>query len=131
VFQSHSSPIAEATVIWTPSGLTSVTAGLSHHIEDANEQSHTGYNYTQAHIVVDHEYLRNVLLSGQVWIANANYLSSNDQQTLYGVDAGATYLLNRSLRLSFSYDYSVSRSSGSSNINYDRNLMLVRLKVAM
>jgi hypothetical protein len=130
-FEDHSSPVFEATAIWTPTGLTTVTAQLLRRIEDANENVQTGYTFTQGRLVVDHEYLRNVLLQGRAWIANADYLQTSDQQTLYGAGASATYLLNRNLTLSASYDFTKLHESGPLASSYNRNIVFIQLKAAL
>ena len=42
--------------------MTTVTATLTRSIEDAAQEGIVGYTYTRARLVLDHEYLRNVLL---------------------------------------------------------------------
>jgi hypothetical protein len=130
-FSNHSSPIVEGTAIWTPTGLTTVTATVLRRIEDANELVQTGYTFSQARLVVDHEYLRNVLLQGRVWVEHAAYLGSSNQQTIYGAGASVTHLLTRNLRLVATYDNSSSRMSGDMANNYARNVVLISLRLAI
>jgi hypothetical protein len=130
-FQNHAAPVLEGTFIWTPTGLTTVTASVLRRIEDANESIQTGYTYTQASLVVDHEYLRNVLLQGRVWVDNANYLQTNDTQTLYGIGMSVTYILNRNLRLTASYDFTGAVQNAPLASDYNRNVFLLQLKVAI
>lgn len=130
-FQNHSSPVLEATVIWTPTGLTTVSATATRRIEDANESINFGYTYTQARLVVDHEYLRNVLLQGRTWIAHANFLQTNDEETFYGIGAGATYLVNRNVRLSLNYDFVAARQNTGVSSSYNRSLILLQAKLAI
>jgi len=130
-FQNHSSPIFEGTIIWTPTGLTTLTLSVLRRIEDANEAIQTGYTYTQAGLVVDHEYQRNILLQGRFSIQNANYIQSHTTQTLYDTGASATYVLNRNLRLSASYDFIAAQQQLPFSSNYTRNIVLLQLKVAI
>lgn len=108
-----------------------MTASVLRRIEDANELIQTGYTYTQASLVVDHEYLRNVLLQGRVWVDNANYLQTNDTQTLYGIGMSVTYILNRNLRLTASYDFTGAVQNAPLASDYNRNVFLLQLKVAI
>jgi hypothetical protein len=130
-FENQSSPIVEGTAIWTPTGLTTFTATVLRRIEDANELAQTGYTLSQARFVVDHEYLRNVLLQGRGWVETAAYLGTSNQQTIYGAGASASYLLNRNLRLVGTYDYSSSEMSGSPSTHYALNVILISLRFAM
>jgi hypothetical protein len=133
-FQNRSAPIAEAGVVWNPTGLTTVTGRFIHTIEDSGDQFVSGYNYTSAQLVVDHEYLRNVLLRGYVGYQNANYNGVNASQNFYLAGASVYWLLNRSLRLGLSYDFinqtGVSNGFGSpvTGGTYNQNIGLVSLR---
>lgn len=129
-YKSHSAPIVEASVIWSASGLTTVTGSAIYRIEDANEDAYVGYQYTQARLAVDHEYLRNVLLHGHVSVQNANYFQSPTQQTLYNVGGGITWLINRNMRLTASYDFSDVRQNTAPG-NYIRNVALLRIRFGL
>ena len=113
-FKARTSPIAEATVIWTPTELTTVTGRFLYSIEDPTEQSTQGYDYTSAHIIVDHEYLRNVLLRGYVGLQRADYVGVNYNQMLYQAGAGATWLINRNVNVALTYDF--TDRQGSKNV---------------
>ncbi len=114
-FKSRTAPVVEAGVIWTPTGLTTVTGTVSRTIEDPAAEGTEGYVYTNANIVVDHEYLRNVLLQGRVGFQAADFLGGGSQNS-YSVGGGVTWLLNRHMRLSANYDYVDQRgSSGGTN----------------
>ena len=72
-YSTHQAPIAEAAVIWSPSGLTTFTATLTRGIEDAAQESIAGYTYTGAKLAVDHEYRRNWLLHASAGVQQAVY----------------------------------------------------------
>jgi len=103
-FATRVAPIAQGTVIWTPTGLTTVTASVLRTLQDPTEEGTSGYTYTRAQARVDHEYLRDVLLDGEVGIQNAAY-QTGATQTEYAGRGGITWLLNRNLHLSLSYQY--------------------------
>jgi hypothetical protein len=111
-FKTHTAPIAEANVIWSPTGLTTVTGVLARVIEDPSSEDASGYVYTTAHLIVDHEYLRNVLLQGRMGVQAAQYLQGSTQ-TSFTFGAGVNWLMNRKMRLSVDYDF-VKQSGGSS-----------------
>lgn len=48
---AHQAPIAEAAVIWSPSGMTTITGKLIRSIEDAAQEGVAGYTYTGARLV--------------------------------------------------------------------------------
>lgn len=89
-YHAHGAPAAEADVTWSPSGLTTVTGTLSRTIEDAAQEGVAGYTSTTARLVVDHEYLRNVLLNGFASVQHAAFLQGGGTQTLYSLGGGVT-----------------------------------------
>ena len=66
--------------------MTTVTATLTRSMEDAAQETVAGYTYTSARLVVDHEYLRNVLLQASVGVQRADFLQGGGHQT--GFSAG-------------------------------------------
>jgi hypothetical protein len=113
-FPSHTAPVIEASVIWTPTGLTTVTGTLSREIEDPQSAGTNGYVLTSARGVVDHELKRNILLQVRGGVQNAVYLQTGGgTQTSLSFGAGVTWLINRNVRLSLDYDF--TNLLGSSN----------------
>ena len=54
--------------------MTTLTATVTRSIEDAAQEGIAGYTYSRARVVIDHEYLRNVLLQASASVQYANYL---------------------------------------------------------
>jgi hypothetical protein len=136
-FQTQVAPIAEATVIWTPSGLNTITGSVVRTIQDPTAEATSGYTYTAAQLRIDHEYLRNVLLDAEGGIEHANYYIGG-AQNLYYAGGGATWLLNRWLRLSAHYQFTAGSGSQSTATGtsipsspYTQNLILVGLHVGL
>lgn len=111
-FKNRVAPIARAAVIWTPTGLTTVTATVLRTIEDPVEIGTSGFTYTTGALRVDHEYLRNVLLNARTGIERITYLQNGGAQTGVFAGAGVTWLLNRHLRLSAQYTYTTESNLG-------------------
>ncbi len=112
-YRSRDVPVAQASVIWTPTGLTTVTATALRRIEESNDDSTGGFTFNTGQVVVDHEYLRNILLQGSGGLQYAQYEQGGGTQTIYSAGAGATWLINRNMRLTARYDFSSSSSSSS------------------
>lgn len=142
-YSTHTAPIAEGSVIWTPTGLTTVTGVLSRTIEDPASAGTGAYTYTRATLVVDHEYLRNVLLQGRFGFEAAEYLNGGGTQTNVKLGAGVKWLLNRNVRLSLDYSYTSqtgtgSRATGTVNPlvgtfsgSFTRNVVLLAVRLAL
>ena len=109
---TSTSPSIEGSVVWTPTGLTTLTGFLSRRIEPPQTFGLNGYVLTQSRIVIDHEYMRNVFLQARASAQLAQYLPRGSQ-TNFTVGAGVSWLLNRRLRLSLDYDF--TRQSAISN----------------
>jgi hypothetical protein len=132
---SQSTPIAEAEITWSPSGLTTVRATAIRGIEDAAQTGLSSYTYTRAKLTVDHEYLRNVLLNASATVQQATFNQTGGQQLGIGFGAGATWLVNRTLRLSLTYDFADVRNEhlpvGTVAGDYTRGLTMLTLRVGL
>src|SRR5262249_59855383 len=102
-FPTHTAPIAEGQVIWQPTELTTVTGALSRLIEDPQSAGTNGYVLTTAHMAVDHELRRDIILHGAIGAQYAQFLQGSAQTNLT-TDISAAWLINRNMRLSISYD---------------------------
>lgn len=139
-YKNVTAPILEASLIWNPTGLTTVTGTVSRIITDSTDTSQSTIKETQAQIRVDHEYYRNILLQANAIFAVDEYPGGGDQ-TLYGVGVGATYLINRNMDAGATYNYS-RRSAGANNLDiagtgtglgpgYSDNLFQLRLRLRL
>jgi hypothetical protein len=63
-YRAHGAAVAEAEAIFTPGGMTTVTASLLRGIEDAAQEGVAGFTYTGAKLTLDYEWRRNLLLQG-------------------------------------------------------------------
>lgn len=109
-FKTIQAPVAEGSVTWTPTGLTTVTAVAARRIQDSADETTAGLTQTSIRFRVDHEYLRNVLFQANAGAYLTEYTRGVSDQVLYTVGAGATYLLNRNVRLGATYDF-ISRQT--------------------
>ncbi len=128
-----SGPMAEASLIWTPSGLTTVTTTLSRRIEDAAEVSAVSYTFTGARLAVDHELYRNLLLAGSLDLQQAEYQQRGGRDRLVGVGLGATWLIDRRLRASATWDWTTRQRQGRQRQGgaVEEGVALLRLRFAM
>ncbi len=112
-FTTRNALIAEADIAWMPTGMTTLHARLGRSMEDASQEGVSGFTYTSARLTIDHEYFRDVLLTASVGVQRAVYLQGG-QQSGYGIGVGATWLVNRSVRISATYDLTSLGSGGAS-----------------
>ncbi len=108
-FGARAAPIVEGSIIWTPSRMLTLTGTVTRSIEEPQSEGTDGYIYTQARLVADYELRRNILLQGRLGLQTADFLQGGGNYTYVSAGAGATWLLNRHIRISLNYDF-VSQS---------------------
>jgi hypothetical protein len=116
-YASHTAPVIAGNVVWTPTGLTTVTGLISRSIEAPNAEGNSGFTYSDASVVVDHELYRNILLQGRVGFQYLQYLQGGGSQTSYSFGASANWLINRTVRLSVDYNFNQLTGSQASTFN--------------
>jgi hypothetical protein len=97
---------------WFPTQLVTVTLTGARTVEDAGVIGASGYLSTNVGGQVDYELMRNVIITGRAGYGDDDYkgIDRNDKRSTAGL--AATYLMNRSMGLTVSYDYSKQKSKG-------------------
>jgi hypothetical protein len=133
-YSQQNTVIAEAGVGWSPSGMTNVSATISRDTEDAAQEGVSGLIYSTARVTIDHEYLRNLLFSASMALQQADFFQGGHQS---GTSAGlgVTWVLNRSARLSATYDQTDLHGStgptAASTTGYSRGVGLLTLHLGL
>ena len=139
-YKTIQSPVIEVSAIWNPTGLTTVTGTVSRRIQDTADDSTAAFTQTSVVGKVDHEFRRNILLSGSGGIYFGEYERGVGNQTLYTAGAGATYLVNRNARLSATYDFLSRSSAGGATLgpngqsfgsNYTDHRLMLQVKLSL
>jgi hypothetical protein len=133
-YKTHLAPVAEADLIWNRDGMNTVTGQLSRTIEDAAQEGVSGYTYTAARLVWDHEYLRNVFTQVRVGLQLVEYMQGGGTQVQETFGLGATWLVSRWLRLAANYDH--TSQEGNTHIvgvvgSYGRDVVLMTARLAL
>jgi hypothetical protein len=104
-------------------------------MEDAAQEGVAGFTYTSARLTLDHELQRNLLLHASAGLQHADFLQGGTQQTSYTLGVGATWLVNRRVRVAASYDYTGQQGSGTAALpisgDYTRGLALLTLRLGL
>jgi hypothetical protein len=100
-------------VEWFPTQLTTIGVNGSRTIEESTALNSPGYVSNNFGASIDHELLRNVLLSATASYGKDAYeqIDRDDKRTNFS--ATATYLLNRRVGLFLTYNYLKQNSNGS------------------
>jgi hypothetical protein len=134
LYQRQNTLIAEAAVGWSPSGLTTVTATIARDTEDAAQEGVSGLIYSTARLVIDHEYLRDLLFKASIGLLRADYFQGGHQ---FGTTAGLgiTWVINRNARLSFTYDqidmHGSTVPADTAVVGYSQGLGLVTIRLSI
>jgi hypothetical protein len=104
---------ALATVEWFPSDLTTVTVTGSRQIQDASTAFSAVFIAGVAGVQVDHELLRNLILTARYNYENDAYKGTDRNDTISTVFVGARYMMNRFVGVTGGYTYIDEGSSGA------------------
>lgn len=103
---------ARAQVEWFPTQLTTVTFTGSRTIEESASPGSAGYTSANVGVKVDHELMRNVILTGNVSQGKDDYQGITREDDRFNAGVGATYLLNRHVGVTVAYSHLDMDSSG-------------------
>jgi hypothetical protein len=120
---------ARAQVEWFPSQLTTVSLTGARTVEDSGITGVSGYLSSNISAQVDHELLRNVILSAQASYGDDEYkgIAREDKRTTVGVSG--TYLLNHNVGLTASYNHFDQDSTrAASNFKVDKVMVGLTLQ---
>jgi hypothetical protein len=126
-----SGPAFEGEVMWQPSLLTTVTLSGRRTIEESIRNNATSFTRTLGQVRVDHEYLRNVILGAELGLDRREYEQPSERATDGFAILSARYLLNRNVSLVGSYQHARRLDSSSGVPEFDRNLVQLRLRIAL
>jgi len=125
IYKSISGFNASGRLEWFPTQLTTVGLNGSRSIEDATANGAGGFISNSVGATIDHELLRNVLLSAAYTHGKDNYkgVDRNDKRDNFSTTAA--YLLNRRVGLFLTYNYLKQDSSGAAKASSFKDNKLV------
>lgn len=113
---------ARGRLEWFPTRLTTVTLVGARSVEDSGILGSSGYLSTNVSLQVDHELMRNLILTGYAGVGSDDFegiLRSDDRVNLA---VSATWLLNRRAALTASFNHFDQNSSGlAAGTNFEIN----------
>jgi len=102
---------------WFPSMLTTVRLDAARTIEDTSITAASSFVSTRGSVGLDHELLRNFILSGRVGFENAEYLGVGRDDDILSGSVSGRYLINNSFHLDAGWQY-IDRSSTALPFEY-------------
>ena len=105
-------------VEYFPTQLTTVTLNASRNVQDSGIPGAAGYLSSAAGLQIDHELMRNVILTARGDYEHAKYRGISRTDDRYNFSLGGSYLMNRNIGLSLTYNY-LNQSSGGLRGGFD------------
>ncbi len=100
----------------------------SRSVQDAEVAGSSGYLQSVAKVQADYEFLRQLILSGQVQYENDDFRGVDRSDDLLSESLSAQYLINRSVGIVLAYSHVRQRSSGAlRGVDYDDNRLSTSL----
>lgn len=121
----------EGQLTYIPTQLTTVTFRVARTIEESIRRDAVSYIKTTGGVRVDHEFLRNVILGGELRADRREYNSPNETATDGVFQFDARYLFNRNVALIGTYSHARRLEHTGGFQEYDRDLVQLRLRVAL
>lgn len=122
---------------WRPTALTTVVGRVSRDINETTQNGVSGVLATGASLGVEHELMRNVILSAGGNYRNLDYQgfvpgtitadNTNRIDNIYGGTVGAKYLLNRNFSTNLAYTYA-NRDTNYLYNNYQVNQVMLNFR---
>jgi hypothetical protein len=103
----------EAQLEYFPSELTTVGLFVRRRADDAATQGLSGYLGTTSTLRIDHELLRNLILTLRGDYEQGNYRGSDGSITVYRANASARYLFSPNVTFGFNLDYGKRENEGT------------------
>lgn len=115
-----------ADLKWFPTMLTTVSFEGSRTIEDTSIKDSSGYISTRGQVSLDHELLRNIILSGKVGYETADYQDVARRDNIVSAQVDGVYLLNNNFHFDAGWRY-VDRNSDDTTFTYTTNNFFLAL----
>jgi hypothetical protein len=127
---SPQGPGGGANLLWNMTDLTSFRLAISHVVEETDVEPSGAIVATAATVTAEHELLRNVLLSASGNYEIDQFSGINRSDNNFHANAEVKYLLNRNFSAGLDADF-YHRDSNAAGVNYDREIIGLKLRVQL
>jgi hypothetical protein len=119
--------IGGVDLTWNITPLTTIKGGFSRLISETTLANASGSISTKLQASVDHELLRNLIVSASSSLSTDDLEGSARADDNFGAGVGAKYLLNRNFSIMLNYDHT-KRESNASGADYNSNRVFLRVQ---
>jgi hypothetical protein len=118
----------QAKGYWYPSGLTTVSVGVSRTIEDSADVGVSGYLSSRIDAQVDHELRRNLILTAQATYGQDNFRGSDRDDQRSFLSLRGDYYVTRAAAIGAAFEHEARSSSGAARgLEFKDNRLLISL----
>lgn len=129
-YSDVSLPYYGVNVSWYATGLTTVRLGAGSAVNETNVLGSQGYVSQAVGLGIDHELLRNLLLSLDGGYESDDYKSTSRTDDYWKGGFQANYLINRNFAVGLGYTLT-NRDSTNAGLNYTANKVSLLLRAQM
>ncbi len=127
-----STPTFGGSLTWNATTLTTVNLAAERNVLETTAIGASSYISTSSELTVDHELLRNVILTAGGAVTNNDYDGISRKDWFYLGNFRVRYLLNRNLYLSAGYLYRHRSSTGSDGVDdFTQNVFRIGLQTQL
>jgi hypothetical protein len=130
-FRSLSGPAFEGQILYLPSQMTTVTLTTQRTIEESTRATNVSYTRTLVRLNLDHEVLRNVIISAELRGEHRAYDRAREKVTDAVGILSAQIFLNRRVSVLASYQRYERLQASAGIQEFDQNLFQLRLRFAL
>lgn len=114
---------------WNPGTLTTVQGGITRTVEQTTLNGAAGSHATGINLSVDHELLRNLIISANASASLTDYVGISREDRTYIGGLNAKYMLNRNFFgiLNYTYLHRDSDESTGGDSDFRQNLFMIRI----
>ena len=121
---------AGANITWNVTPITTLTGDVKREISETTLANASGSLNSSVSGRVDHELLRNLILSGRLELSRDEFEgTSREDDNLRGM-LQVRYLLNRNVYLTLRYDH-IERDSSNSNSDFEQNIVFLKIRAQL
>jgi hypothetical protein len=124
------SAAVSGSITWNITGLTSVTGKIARREAVTTLADTSSKIVTLASLRVDHELRRNILLGAEVGYRNEDFKGTSRVDNRVDVQVGGTYLINRNVSVSLSYQHT-ERQSNFDPAEFSDNIVRIGVDLRM
>ena len=125
-FDTLTGPVVGSKLTWIPTGLTTVVLDIQNQVIETIMTNSSGYSSTAVDLGVDHELLRNLILSAGAGFRYDDFEGISRTDKYFTGRVGADYLWNRYLTLGARYRF-LGRDSDTSGADFTSNIISLLL----